>query len=112
LLCFHFGAFRNFKHYYLFFIKGTLRDCFPHAVSYNRFVELQSRVSFQLIFLNFRAFGRYTGTTFIDSTMTPVYHNMRRYPTRFSKECPGTKKARWDGVTDSNFILYAMTGER
>ena len=24
LLYFHFGTFRNFKHYYLFFIKGTM----------------------------------------------------------------------------------------
>ena len=49
LLYFHFGTFRNFKHYYLFFIKGTMKSYFPKAVSYNRFVELESRVSFQLI---------------------------------------------------------------
>ena len=36
LLYFHFGSFRNFKHYYLFFIKGTLSSYFPEAVSYNR----------------------------------------------------------------------------
>ena len=50
LLYFHFGTFRNFKHYYLFFIKGTMKSYFPKAVSYNRFVELESRVFFQLIF--------------------------------------------------------------
>ena len=44
LLYFHFGTFRNFKHYYLFFIKGTMMSYFPKAVSYNRFVELESRV--------------------------------------------------------------------
>ena len=44
LLYFHFGTFRNFKHYYLFFIKGTMKSFFPKAVSYNRFVELESRV--------------------------------------------------------------------
>ena len=44
LLYFHFGTFRNFKHYYLFFIKGTMKSYFPKAVSYNRFVELESRV--------------------------------------------------------------------
>ena len=44
LLYFHFGSFRNFKHYYLFFIRGTLKSYFPNAVSYNRFVELESRV--------------------------------------------------------------------
>ena len=46
LLYFHFGSFRNFKHYYLFFIRGTLKSYFPNAVSYNRFVELESRVCF------------------------------------------------------------------
>lgn len=49
LLYFHFGTFRNFKHYYLFFIKGTMKSYFPKAVSYNRFVELESRVFFQLM---------------------------------------------------------------
>lgn len=59
LLYFHFGSFRNFKHYYLFFIRGTLKSYFPNAVSYNRFVELESRVFFPLMFfLNLRAFGR------------------------------------------------------
>ena len=80
LLYFHFGSFRNFKHYYLLFIKGTLKSYFPTAVSYNRFVELESRVFFPLMFFpNLRAFGRCTGITFVDSTMIPVCHNLRRY---------------------------------
>ena len=40
LLYFHFGTFRNFKHYYLFFIKGTMKSYFPKTVSYNRFVDI------------------------------------------------------------------------
>ena len=32
LLYFHFGTFRNFKHYYLFFIKGTMKSYFPKAL--------------------------------------------------------------------------------
>ena len=32
LLYFYFGTFRNFKHYYLFFIKGTMKSYFPKAV--------------------------------------------------------------------------------
>ena len=50
LIVFQFGSFRNFKHYYLFFIKQHLKSDFPNAVSYTRFVELQSRV-----FFHFRA---------------------------------------------------------
>ncbi len=46
----------------MFFIKGPMRSFFPEAVSYNRFVELESRVFFPpMFFLNFRAFGRCTG---------------------------------------------------
>ena len=86
LLLFHFGTFRNFKHYYLFFIKGTMKSYFPKAVSYNRFVELESRVFFQLMFfLNLGAFGRCTGITFVDSTMIPVCHNLRRYANKVFK---------------------------
>ena len=86
LLLFHFGSFRNFKHYYLFYIKGTLKSYFPNAVSYNRFVELESRVFFPLMFfLNLQAFGRCTGITFVDSTMIPVCHNLRRYANKVFK---------------------------
>lgn len=65
----------------MFFIKGTLKSYFPDAVSYNRFVELEGRVLFfpLMFFLNLRAFGRCTGITFVDSTMIPVCHNLRRY---------------------------------
>ena len=87
LLLFHFGTFRNFKHFYLFFIKETLKSDFPNAVSYNRFVELESRVFFPLMFfLNLRAFGRCTGITFVDSTMIPVCHNLRRYTNKVFKD--------------------------
>lgn len=84
LLMFHFGTFRNFKHYYMMHIRGG-KD-FPNAVSYNRFVELESRVFFHIMFfLNLRAFGRCTGITFVDSTMIPVCHNMRRYTNKVFK---------------------------
>ena len=80
LIVFQFGSFRNFKHYYQFFIKQHLRSDFPDAVSYNRFVELQSRVFFQMMFfLNLSVFGRCTGISFVDSTMVPACHNLRRY---------------------------------
>ena len=86
LLIFHFGSFRNFKHYYLFYVKKTIASYFPASVSYNRFVELESRVFFQLMFfLNLKGFGRCTGITFVDSTMIPVCHNMRRYANRVFK---------------------------
>lgn len=83
LMLFHFGTFDNFKHYYLHFIRIHLKNDFPDAVSYNRFVELESRGFFKMMFfLNLRSFGRCTGITFVDSTMIPVCHNLRRYANR------------------------------
>ena len=79
LLCYHFDSFRNFKHYYLFFIKEHLASYFPKAVSYTRFVELMPRVFFDLMaFIRIQGFGKCTGISFVDSTMVPVCHNMRR----------------------------------
>ena len=86
LIAFQFGSFRNFKHYYLFFIKEHLKSSFPRAVSYNRFVELESRVCFQMMFfLNLSAFGHCSGISFVDSTMIPVCHNLRRYTNKVFK---------------------------
>ncbi len=78
LICFHFNTYRNFKHYYLCYVKGYLKDYFPNAVSYNRFVELESRVAVQMaMFLELFCFGECTGISFIDSTCIPVCHNKR-----------------------------------
>ena len=78
LICFHFNTYRNFKHYYLSYVKGYLKDCFPKAVSYNRFVELESRVAVQMaMFLELFCFGECTGISFIDNTCIPVCHNKR-----------------------------------
>ena len=38
-----------------------------------------------MFFLNLRAFGRCTGITFVDSTMIPVCHNLRRYANKVFK---------------------------
>ena len=64
LLLYHFGTFRNFKQFYMHFIKVHLAQEFPTAVSYNRFVELEGRVFFHMMFfLNLRAFGSCTELT-------------------------------------------------
>ena len=48
LVCYHFGTYRTFKDYYLNCIRGSMKDCFPDKVSYNRFVELMPRVFFRI----------------------------------------------------------------
>ena len=78
LICFHFGSFRCLKHYYLHYVKVHLSDMFTDAVSYNRFVELESRVSIQMmLFLQLCCFGECSGISFVDSTCVPVCHNKR-----------------------------------
>lgn len=87
LVGFHYGTFRNFKHYYLFYIKEHLKSEFPNAVSYNRFIELQSRVLIPLmLFLQLIGFGQCTGITYIDSTKISVCHNKRIHRNKVFKD--------------------------
>ena len=89
-MCYHFDTYRNFKEYYQNCIRGWLRHEFPAAVSYNRFVELMPRVFLKMmLFMKLHAFGRCTGITFVDSTMIPVCHNVRRH---FNKVFVGLAK--------------------
>ena len=79
LIAFQFGSFRNFKHYYLFYIRQHLRSYFPDAVFYNRFVELESRVFFQMMFfLNLSAFGKCSGISFVDHQRHAQEHRTAR----------------------------------
>ena len=90
LICYHFGTYRNFKGYYQNCIRSCFHKEFPHAVSYNRFVELMPRVFCKMmLFMKLYAFGKCTGITFVDSTMIPVCHNVRRY---FNKVFSGLAK--------------------
>ena len=78
LLLFHFGTFKNFKHYYLHYICIHLKKDFPRLLSYNRFVAIEHRVFVPMMFfLNTVCFGKCTGITFVDSTPIRVCHNKR-----------------------------------
>jgi hypothetical protein len=78
LASFHTSHYRNFKHYYLDFVRNHLRHAFPTLVSYARFVELEARASAYLAaYLLWHGLGVSTGIAFIDSTVLPVC-NIRR----------------------------------
>lgn len=78
LICYHFGTYRNFKHYYILFVKVHLKSEFPDALSYNRFVEVMRRVAVPMMFfIRLALFGECTGISFVDSTPVPVCHNKR-----------------------------------
>lgn len=112
LVCFHFGTFHNFKHYYLFFIKKQLQSYFPTAVSYNRFVELESRVAIPMILmLKLLCFGECTGITYVDITCIPCVITNGSSVTKFSKMWLRLGKAPWVGIMVSNCIWFVMTKE-
>ena len=80
LVLFHSNTFRNFKHFYLFYVCRELKDEFPNLLSYTRFVERMPRVAVPLLlFLKLALMGECTGITFIDSTRIPVCENKREY---------------------------------
>jgi Transposase DDE domain. len=78
LLCFHFGSFRNFKHYYIFYVGEHLKNEFPEQLSYSRFIQMEHRVMIPLLmFLKLICFGKCTGITFADSTRISVCKDKR-----------------------------------
>ena len=78
LMLYHFGSFKNFKHFYLMYIGVTLGSEFPTQLSYNRFIAIEHKVfAPMMLFLNLCCFGKCTGITFVDSTKISVCHNKR-----------------------------------
>ena len=91
MVLFHFGSFRNMKHFYLHYVKMHLAHLFPKTVSYNRFVELmQSSALPMTIFLKSQCFGDGTGISFIDSTPIRVCKNKRIKRNKVFKEIATT----------------------
>lgn len=78
LICFHLGAHKTFKHYYQQIVQDHWADLFPKSLSYNRFVEIQSRYFIVLaLFLKEKSLGKCTGISFMDSTTIKVCRNQR-----------------------------------
>lgn len=77
MIHFHQVRFRDFKTYYMVYVLGTLRREFPHAVSYQRFVELMPMAMGPLCAYVQTCFGRCSGISFVDSTALAVCHNRR-----------------------------------
>lgn len=77
LIHFHQVRFRDFKTYYVVYVLGHLRREFPHAVSYQRFVELIPNIIGPLCAYLQTCFGACTGVSFVDSTPLAVCHNRR-----------------------------------
>ena len=87
LILFHSMSFRNLKHFYLYYVQKHLKSEFPRTVSYNRFVELQSKATMPLaIFLKTCCLGVCTGISYIDSTPLRACHIRRERSNKVFKE--------------------------
>lgn len=79
LVLFHLSHYRTFKDFYLSCVLEDLSECFPKAVSYNRFVELMGRVLELLTSYVLSKAGAQTNLYYIDSTKLVACHNRRIY---------------------------------
>ncbi len=77
IIHFHQSRYRHFKAYYTEYVQVYLQAAFPHLVSYERFVSLQSRALGPLLAYLYSLYGACSGTSFIDSTALAVCHNRR-----------------------------------
>lgn len=87
IILFHYGAFRNLKSFYVFYVQKHMQADFPVTVSYNRFVELQRKVCIPLaVFVKMMCMGKCTGISFIDSTPLRSCHIKREKQHKTFKE--------------------------
>lgn len=77
LIFFQSSSWRNFKHFYIQFLGVYWKKEFPNLPSYNRFIEIMSRVIFHLVLFSQINSGKRTGIYYIDSTCLPVCHIKR-----------------------------------
>ncbi len=76
---YHYSGYKNFKAYYLNYVKEYLKKDFKGLVSYNRFVELQKNtIPVLALFLQiYSRAAKNTGVSFIDSFSLAVCNNRR-----------------------------------
>lgn len=75
---YHVSGFKNFKHFYIYYVQKYMQGEFPETVSYNRFVELmQSNMLPLVLFMKTCCLGKCTGISFVDSTPIRVCKNKR-----------------------------------
>jgi len=78
-ILYHLSGHKCFEYFYMHeVLRGSLKSYFPHAPSYNRFVELKPRILVALIcYLHCVRLGRLVGLYYCDSTALKVCHTRR-----------------------------------
>ena len=86
MILFHTYRFRDLKSFYTMYICKHMKSEFPRTLSYNRFVERQSKVGVHLLlFLQTCALGQCTGISIINSTPLVVCHIKREHNNKTMK---------------------------
>lgn len=83
---FHQQGYRNFKTFYLLYVRRHLQSEFPKLLSYTRFVQLMPHLITPMSVYLQTCYGRCTGISFIDATSLVVSHNRRIFQHRVFKE--------------------------
>ena len=77
VIIYHGSNFKHFKNFYNGIVVNLMSKYFPKLPSYQRFIELVSRVRMPIsIFLHSRM-GKKSGIYYVDSTALPVCNNLR-----------------------------------
>ena len=79
LIFYHHSGYKCFKYFYKRMVLKNLKDYFPDAISYKRFLSLIPRCHNHLYLLaqTVSLMAQRTGTYFVDSKKLPVCHNRR-----------------------------------
>lgn len=84
---YHHSPYKCFKAYYKERILGELKNCFPQAITYERFVVLKPRLRFYLEhFLRSKRLSKPTDANYIDSSKLEVCHPMRSLTNKVFKD--------------------------
>ena len=113
LLLFHFGSFKNFKHFYLHYIGVHLEKEFPKQLSYNRFVATEHRVFVPMMFSSSTSYvsANAPGSLSWIPPKSPFATTNASSETRFLTVLPRSVKVPWVGSTVSNCIWFATIKE-
>ena len=85
IVLFQMSHYRTFKDFYCGCVLQDMKNYFPNALSYTRFVACKSASLMMLTAYFFSKTGKHTGLYYIDSTTLRVCHNKRIYRNKVFK---------------------------
>jgi len=111
MVLFHLKGYRCLKHFYIYYVQVHMQADFPETVSYNRFVELQSKsVLPMVVFLQTCCLGKCSGISFLDSTVLKACHYKREKQNKVFKDIAA--KGRGTMGWFFGFKLHIIINER